>query len=476
MKEATEADKKKKWQKCRRFVMVHLLKAISAGVQKDMEVLGWDIKNPYNTIEMAKRAVTQVSGDSLRQLLDSWNRLNARGYRNLKDFIQHVQQLRDTLKQHGHNIEDNTAILNVLTAIESVDPAWVHLLEHDYTCGNLPWSKFTSLCMAKGNIQLTRSAFASIVDSDDSSLPQAKYDAQIKYEGCGREGYAKKDCWNCIRGPPRGGYRGRGRGMSRGRGAGRGRGGQRPDESKPSEMDATSSIPRSILTQPPPPSSFQPQQPQQPQQSQQARPQQQDSADKPKATVSEGLLGWRTGNMAVRNQIDERNTWMVDSGCSGHITNDMKWYIDYVEFSMPRIIKGLAPETTLAWGTGTVLLPALRPEGRSELELQDVWFAPTAPCNMLSPNRLEELGAIHDPYTSSLTQVEPRVILASIVPWNGVKAVQLNMEAVSKLKETDETRLAFFSMHCKVLHRRLMHAGVERTLKAADQAGIRLSN
>ena len=152
IQEPTEADKKKKWQKCRRFVMVHLLKAISAGVQKDMEVLGWDIKNPYNTIEMAKRAVTQVSGDSLRQLLDSWNRLNARGYRNLKDFIQHVQQLRDTLKQHGHNIEDNTAILNVLTAIESVDPAWVHLLEHDYTYGNLPWSKLTSLYIIKENI------------------------------------------------------------------------------------------------------------------------------------------------------------------------------------------------------------------------------------------------------------------------------------------------------------------------------------
>jgi hypothetical protein len=67
-------------------------------------------------------------------LLDSWNRLNAKGYRNLKDFIQHVQQLRDTLQNHGRRIEDNTAILNVLSAIESVDPSWVHLLEHDYTC------------------------------------------------------------------------------------------------------------------------------------------------------------------------------------------------------------------------------------------------------------------------------------------------------------------------------------------------------
>jgi primosomal replication protein N len=54
------------------------------------------------------------------------------------------------------------------------------------------------------------------------------------------------------------------------------------------------------------------------------------------------------------------------------------------------------------------------------------------------------------------------------MPWNGVKAVQLNMEAVSKLKETDEVRLAFFSMDFKVLYRRLMHAGVERTLRVAD--------
>jgi hypothetical protein len=131
--------------------MVHLLKAIS-GVQKDMEVLGWDIKSPYNMIETARKAVTQVSGDSLRQLLDSWDRLNAKVYRNLKDFIQHVQQLRDTLQNHGHKIEDNTAILNVLSAIEHADPAWVHLLEHDYTSGNLSWSKLTSLCMAKGNI------------------------------------------------------------------------------------------------------------------------------------------------------------------------------------------------------------------------------------------------------------------------------------------------------------------------------------
>src|SRR5436305_6299468 len=73
--EPQDPEKRRKWLKCRRFIMVHLLKALSLGVQKDMEILGWDIKNPYNTIEIARKAVTKVSGDSLRQLLDSWNRL-----------------------------------------------------------------------------------------------------------------------------------------------------------------------------------------------------------------------------------------------------------------------------------------------------------------------------------------------------------------------------------------------------------------
>src|SRR6266516_6871350 len=172
IREPTDSEQKRKWLKCRRVIMVHLLKAISSDVQKDMKVLGWDIKNPHNTVEIARKAVTKVSSDSLRQLLDSWNRLNAKRYQNLKEFILHTQQLRETLENNGHKIEDNTAILTVLTAIEYVDASWVHLLEHDYTCGNLSWSNLTSLCMAKGNIQLTRAAFIANTSTESQGQSQ----------------------------------------------------------------------------------------------------------------------------------------------------------------------------------------------------------------------------------------------------------------------------------------------------------------
>jgi len=64
----------------------------------------------------------------------------------------------------------------------------------------------------------------------------------------------------------------------------------------------------------------------------------------------------------------------------------MKWYIEYTEFLISRIIVGYSTEPTLTWGSGTVLLSALRPKGKSRLELKDVWFVLTAPYSMLSLN------------------------------------------------------------------------------------------
>ena len=93
IQEPTDMEKRRKWLRCRRFIMVHLLRAISQGVQKDIEILGWDKRDPFNTVQTAKRAVSRISSDSIRQLLDAWNHLNAKRFQNLKEFIQHIQAL-----------------------------------------------------------------------------------------------------------------------------------------------------------------------------------------------------------------------------------------------------------------------------------------------------------------------------------------------------------------------------------------------
>ena len=41
IREPTDLEKKRKWLKCRRFIMVHLLKAITSDVQKIWKSLDW---------------------------------------------------------------------------------------------------------------------------------------------------------------------------------------------------------------------------------------------------------------------------------------------------------------------------------------------------------------------------------------------------------------------------------------------------
>ena len=101
----------------------------------------------------------------------------------------------------------------------------------------------------------------------------------------------------------------------------------------------------------------------------------------------------------------------------------------------------------------------MRPGGQSELELRDVWFAPSSPYNLLSLNQLEELGVAYDWKTQSLLWTKSEWVLATVEPWNGIKAVKLDTEKVTKLK--NETRLAFLTVDFRVLHCRLMHAGFE---------------
>ena len=72
--------------------------------------------------------------------------------------------------------------------------------------------------------------------------------------------------------------------------------------------------------------------------------QQQQQDDRPNIAVSEGLMSWRTGNMAFREPIeDDKDIFVADSGCNGHVTNDMKWYIDFEEFTTPRTDARMPP-------------------------------------------------------------------------------------------------------------------------------------
>ena len=77
--------------------------------------------------------------------------------------------------------------------------------------------------------------------------------------------------------------------------------------------------------------------------------------------------------MAIRDSTkEERDIWVVNTGCNSLVTNNIKWYINFVEFTKSQQIGGHSSKPTLAYRTGTIVLLALRPGGRSKLELKDM--------------------------------------------------------------------------------------------------------
>jgi hypothetical protein len=144
----------------------------------------------------------------------------------------------------------------------------------------------------------------------------------------------------------------------------------------------------------------------------------------------------RIAFLTLRQPLKEKKTdvWVTSTACSGHIANDIKWFQDFIRFTTPRKVKGIGFKPALAWGSGTILLPALTPNGKSRGEVHDVWFTPTAPCNMLSLGRMEKDDIFYDGWTSSLMFKKSETIIASIESWNDLKIIKLDIEAIPKPK------------------------------------------
>src|SRR5437016_10043176 len=151
---------------------------------------------------------------------------------------------------------------------------------------------------------------------------------------------------------------------------------------------------------------------------------------KPAKDSKEDKMHSRIAFLALRQPLKEKKTdvWVTSVRCNGHITNDIKWYIEYTKFPTPRIINRHTSQPILAYGTGTILLPALRPEGRTHMEIQAVWFTPTALCNMLSMTQLKEQGLVYDWRISSFMSIKSKIIVNSAVSWNCLNTIKLDME------------------------------------------------
>jgi hypothetical protein len=83
------------------------------------------------------------------------------------------------------------------------------------------------------------------------------------------------------------------------------------------------------------------------------------------------------------------NSWVLDSGCSNHLTPDRNVFSDYQQLSSPVFFTFANGQKAEAVGRGTVSLSV----GHTQVSLQAVLHVPEAQVNLISVQKITESGA-----------------------------------------------------------------------------------
>ena len=91
------------------------------------------------------------------------------------------------------------------------------------------------------------------------------------------------------------------------------------------------------------------------------------------------------------NQQDNKSTWVIDSGCTFHMTSRRDWLLDFTECDSMMILLG-DDHTVESRGCGTV---RLNTNGGSIKMLKNVRYVPNLRRNLISTGTLDKLGYLH---------------------------------------------------------------------------------
>ena len=101
----------------------------------------------------------------------------------------------------------------------------------------------------------------------------------------------------------------------------------------------------------------------------------------------------------VANRISKQSNllhkWVVDSGCTSHMSSNCRWFISLQELSTPRRVWLGDESYILATGIGRIFITLTHPNGSSlSACLTDVYYVPELHGNLFSVSRVTQTGHI----------------------------------------------------------------------------------
>lgn len=94
----------------------------------------------------------------------------------------------------------------------------------------------------------------------------------------------------------------------------------------------------------------------------------------------------------ITKSISDCDAWFLDSGASDHMSNKIKWFIDYEKFASPKMVRVGNGELIPAYGKGNINISAYNSKKWIDKHLTDVLYLPEIHLNLFSMSRTLEKG------------------------------------------------------------------------------------
>ena len=168
------------------------------------------------------------------------------------------------------------------------------------------------------------------------------------------------------------------------------------------------------------------------------------------------------------------NSWILDSGANIYICNNAAWFTTLYTFDTTVSTAGQGSAMHIVGG-GTVILDLEDNDGDVfKLTLNDVAYAPTSRCNLISISKLAQAG-VHGSWDSRANNMELRTvddyIIGHAVLEGGLYHLQLATTATKVLSSQDPfvANIDFTDDVWKE-HRRLGHLSLQRMIQLCSQS------
>jgi hypothetical protein len=166
-----------------------------------------------------------------------------------------------------------------------------------------------------------------------------------------------------------------------------------------------------------------------------------------------------------------RDAYILDSGTSRTISNDLSRFEDYREVDDGFETTTPSGVARLGKGKGTFVAAVAGPNGsKTIIRLPDAIYNPNALINLISDGQLRTAGLRKDDTRNQLVDAVTRAPVADFEWRSNVSWLKMHPDHF-----TDQD-IMMLAMEYKTLHSRLMHPSREATIQAARQQNIKLYN